>query len=47
MRASYQDSNLFAVERITTKTVQKTALSPDNVLTTRDTNTFKSAVFNG
>jgi hypothetical protein len=44
-RASYQDSNIFNVERITTKTVQKASLSPQKPLVQRDTNTFRSNVF--
>lgn len=47
-RASYQDSNLFnATHRVTNKTIQQTALSPEPVLHQRDTNTFKSHVFEG
>ena len=47
-RASYQDSNLFhANHRVTDKTIQQTALSPEPVLNQRDTNTFRSQVFEG
>ena len=48
-RASYQDSNPLNVnQRVTERTIQnEKAMSPDPVLNTRDTNTFKSAVFHG
>ena len=47
-RASYQDSNPLNVnERVTSRTILSNALSPNPILNTRDTNTFRSAVFEG
>lgn len=45
MRASYQDSNIFTTDRVTTKTVQKTAGSEVKEIAVRKTNTFNSGVF--
>ena len=45
MRASYQDSNLFNVERSTNQTVQKAATLQERPINVRESGTFKSDVF--
>ena len=44
-RASYQDPNPLNVSRVENKTVLRSELTPQRVLSTRDTNTWKSNIF--